>query len=155
VNVEWNVHDELGSSDRRSSDLAFKRNESRIAPMLLRSLTRGALLRCPVCGEGKLFSGYNHVVDRCASCGADFHASAGEWTGALMFAQGVFGMIALGGWYVLFLFGLPVFALPGIAWLVGWGLVAPLLFYPSFKGAWIGAMHAAGGLGAPGELTRP
>ena len=123
--------------------------------MLLRSLTRGALLRCPVCGEGRLFSGYNHVVAECAACGADFHASPGEWTGALMFAQGFFGMIALGGWYVLFLLGAPIFAWQGIAWLVGWGLIAPLALYPSFKGAWIGAMHAAGGLGAPGELTRP
>lgn len=123
--------------------------------MLLRSLARGALLRCPVCGQGRLFSSYNRVVDACARCGADFHASPGEWTGALMFAQGFFGLIALGGWYILFLAGAPIFGWQGIAWLVGWGMIAPLVFYPSFKGAWIGAMHAIGGLDRPGELTRP
>ncbi|HUR70301.1 MAG TPA: hypothetical protein VM370_13735 [Candidatus Thermoplasmatota archaeon] len=48
-----------------------------------------------------------------------------------MFAH---GMIASGGWYVLFLLGGPIFAWQGIAWLVGWGLVAPILLYPSFIG---------------------
>ena len=123
--------------------------------MLVRPLLRGALLRCPVCGEGGLFSGYNRVVDQCAECGARYHDSPGEWTGALMFAQGFFGFVALGGWYVLFLAGVPAFGWQGVAWLVGWGLIAPIALYPSFKGAWIGAMHAAGGLGRPGELTRP
>lgn len=122
---------------------------------MLRALARGAILRCPVCGDGRLFAGYNHVVDACTSCGARYHDSPGEWTGALMFAQGFFGLVALGGWYVLLLLGAPAFGWPGIAWLVGWGLIAPIALYPSFKGAWIGAMHAAGGLDKPGENARP
>lgn len=123
--------------------------------MWSQSLWRGAILRCPACGQGKLFVGYNRVVDRCASCGIGFHASPGEWTGALMFAQGIFGLIALGGWYVLFLRGVPMRSALSLGWLVGWGLLAPILLYPSVKGAWIGAMHAAGGLEAAGENTRP
>lgn len=122
---------------------------------MLRPLLRGAALRCPVCGRGRLFAGYNRVVDHCAQCGARFHDSRGEWTGALMFAQGVFGLLALGGWYVLFLLGVRLWDWRGLAWLIGWGIAAPIALYPSFKGAWIGAMHAAGGLGAPGANTRP
>ena len=30
---------------------------------------RGAMRRCPACGEGKAFAGYLKVVHRCATCG--------------------------------------------------------------------------------------
>ena len=33
------------------------------------AMTRGALGRCPCCGQGRLFSGYLRVVDACESCG--------------------------------------------------------------------------------------
>lgn len=118
-------------------------------------LVRGASLRCPVCGKAPLFRSYNRVIDKCRACGADFHASPGEWTGALMFAQGFFGLVALGGWYLLLLAGMGPSDWRGIVWLIAWGVVAPLVAYPSFKGAWIGAMYAAGGLEKPGENTRP
>lgn len=121
----------------------------------LRPLMRGIALRCPACGKGRLFRSYNAVHDACAACGVEFHASRGEWTGALMFAQGFFGLVALGGWYVLFLMGVPLLDWRGYAWLFGWGILAPVALYPSFKGAWIGLMQAAGGVGAPGENTRP
>lgn len=121
----------------------------------LRAICRGIALTCPVCGKGPLFAGYNRLVRTCAHCATDFEASRGEWTGALMFAQGIFGMVALGGWYVLFLIGLPMLGPQGIAWLAGWGIAAPIVFYPSIKGAWVGLMQAGGGLETPGENTRP
>lgn len=40
-----------------------------VVPPVGLALRRGALGRCPVCGEGKLFSGYLKVVPNCASCG--------------------------------------------------------------------------------------
>ena len=33
---------------------------------------RGLRLRCPCCGEGKLFQGYLKVADHCQVCGQDF-----------------------------------------------------------------------------------
>lgn len=36
------------------------------------ALTRGLRLRCPRCGEGKLFRGYLKVADRCEACGLDY-----------------------------------------------------------------------------------
>lgn len=56
---------------------------------------------------------------------------------------------------LLVLLGLGFADWRGLAWLLGWGVLALILAYPSFKGAWIGLMQAAGGLGAPGENTRP
>jgi uncharacterized protein (DUF983 family) len=39
-------------------------------PPVTLALKRGALGRCPVCGEGKLYSGYLKIVPRCAQCDA-------------------------------------------------------------------------------------
>ncbi|NDV50313.1 DUF983 domain-containing protein [Salipiger sp. PrR003] len=36
------------------------------------ALTRGLRLRCPRCGEGKLFKGYLKVADCCEACGLDY-----------------------------------------------------------------------------------
>lgn len=37
------------------------------------AMKRGALLRCPNCGEGKLFRSYLKVVDECPVCHEEMH----------------------------------------------------------------------------------
>jgi len=41
------------------------------APRASLAFLRGARLRCPRCGKGRLFRGYLKQVDRCAHCGED------------------------------------------------------------------------------------
>jgi uncharacterized protein (DUF983 family) len=41
-----------------------------VAPPLLTALGRGLTMRCPVCGEGKIFQGYLTVTPACSVCGA-------------------------------------------------------------------------------------
>lgn len=38
-----------------------------------RSMLRGAMGRCPRCGEGKLFAGFLKVAPACSACGEEFH----------------------------------------------------------------------------------
>lgn len=38
-----------------------------------RSLLRGAMLKCPACGEGSMFSSYLKVKDNCSHCGEELH----------------------------------------------------------------------------------
>lgn len=40
---------------------------------LMSAMTRGLRCRCPNCKEGRLFSGFLKVADRCEACGEDFH----------------------------------------------------------------------------------
>ncbi|XSG82349.1 MAG: DUF983 domain-containing protein [Methyloligella sp. ZOD6] len=40
---------------------------------LVDSLWRGTLLRCPACGEGKMFTKYLKVTDHCGQCGEALH----------------------------------------------------------------------------------
>ncbi|ACG79050.1 conserved hypothetical protein [Phenylobacterium zucineum HLK1] len=41
-------------------------------PALPRTLRTGLRCRCPRCGEGRLFSGFLTVADRCEACGLDY-----------------------------------------------------------------------------------
>lgn len=51
--------------------------------------------RCPRCGEGKLFSGYLQVKDRCGVCGLDYgFADAGD--GPAIFVMLIVGFIVVG-----------------------------------------------------------
>ncbi|MFD1331314.1 DUF983 domain-containing protein [Methylopila musalis] len=47
------------------------------APLAARSvpdaMKRGLMLRCPACGEGKLFNAYLKVTPACAACGEELH----------------------------------------------------------------------------------
>jgi uncharacterized protein (DUF983 family) len=40
---------------------------------VLRSLVRGARLKCPACGRGAMFWRYLKVADRCPRCGEELH----------------------------------------------------------------------------------
>ena len=37
-------------------------------PPILTALTRGALGRCPACGQGRLFNGFLRTADECTHC---------------------------------------------------------------------------------------
>lgn len=44
-----------------------------LAPDKFTALRRGALGRCPRCGEGRLFGRFLKVVDGCGACGQHYH----------------------------------------------------------------------------------
>lgn len=58
----------------------------RIRPPLGKSLARCLTLRCPACGESRIFSRLFHLKERCESCGAIFKREEGFFVGAIMVA---------------------------------------------------------------------
>ena len=55
-----------------------------ITPGLVRrAVWRGLRQRCPVCGEGRLFSGIFRMREDCACCGVSFTREAGLWLGSM------------------------------------------------------------------------
>ena len=46
-------------------------------------LLRALLLRCPVCGQGKIYSGVFKTYDNCPACGFQFEREPGYYTGAM------------------------------------------------------------------------
>jgi uncharacterized protein (DUF983 family) len=52
--------------------LELGKRETRPRP-LMQAMWRGALGKCPHCGEGRLFGSWLKVVDSCEACGEEFH----------------------------------------------------------------------------------
>jgi uncharacterized protein (DUF983 family) len=44
---------------------------------------RALLRRCPVCGSGRLFTGWTRMVPVCPRCGLRFERTEGHWLGYL------------------------------------------------------------------------
>ena len=62
---------------------------------LVSPFAAGWACRCPRCGEGRLFSGFLKVADRCANCGLDYSfADAGD--GPAVFVILIIGFIVVG-----------------------------------------------------------
>lgn len=53
------------------------------AGLVRRAIWRGVRQRCPVCGQGKLFSGIFRMRDDCACCGVSFAREPGLWLGSM------------------------------------------------------------------------
>lgn len=49
------------------------RDSARPARAVVQAMLRGALGRCPACGEGRLFTRYLKVADHCPACGEALH----------------------------------------------------------------------------------
>jgi uncharacterized protein (DUF983 family) len=45
---------------------------------ILTALGRGVRKRCPHCGEGRLFSGFAHHLERCSVCGLVYERNPGD-----------------------------------------------------------------------------
>ena len=61
---------------------------------LRQALSRGLRLRCPRCGEGTLFSGWNRLRERCPVCGLAFERRTGDtWFFMYMTTAGLSGVL--------------------------------------------------------------
>ena len=105
-------------------------------------LWRGLKLRCPVCGEGKLFRSYFAMNERCALCGVSFHREHGQWVGSLDINTFVVAFVLMLG----VAFG-PLW--PVRTSLIVWGsaaVVVPLVTFRFSKGLWTAIVHLTGGV---------
>jgi len=123
-----------GASGRGRSDLGDFYNQ------LLPAMWAGARLRCPVCGKGRMYASLTRLNEQCPACGIRFEPEQGTFSGALMLAMGITGLlVALGALSVELLFHPPAEVQLWL-WILFACLFLPLT-YPSFKGAWLGFMY--------------
>ena len=68
----------------------------RRGPTLLQTLSRGLRLRCPRCGEGRLFASWNRLLEDCPVCGLDFERRLGDtWFFMYMSTAGLSGVLVV------------------------------------------------------------
>jgi uncharacterized protein (DUF983 family) len=100
-----------------------------------RTVGRGLRLRCPVCGQGRLFCGWFTMEERCPSCGLDLKREQGYYVGAMYINYGVTAAVILAA-------GIPVatrYPLATFSWPLGaFAIVFPLLFFRWSRSLWLG-----------------
>jgi uncharacterized protein (DUF983 family) len=114
--------------------------EKAVRPDILKTLTRGLRLRCPVCGESNVFRAPFQVRHHCPACGALFQREAGFFVGAIM----VNVVVTEGA--VMLAFGLCLLALGGggtltLPVLFAVALLFPVLFYHHAWSLWLAGDH--------------
>jgi uncharacterized protein (DUF983 family) len=100
-----------------------------------KTIGRGLKLRCPRCGEGRLFQGFFSMLDACSSCGLDFRRESGYYVGAMYINYGVTAAVELS-------VGIPLAGrvpLSTLTWpLAVFALVFPLWFFRYSRSLWLG-----------------
>ena len=103
---------------------------------------RGLRLRCPVCGQGKLFRTYFRMHETCSVCGVGFAREHGQWVGSLDINTFVVAFALM----IASAFA-PAWPLP--ATLAVWGaaaIVVPLVTFRFSRGLWTAIVHLTGGV---------
>jgi uncharacterized protein (DUF983 family) len=103
---------------------------------------RGLRLRCPVCGQGKLFRGYFTMHERCVCCGVGFSREHGQWVGSLDINTLLTAIILMAGAG----FG-PLWSLQTslIVWCSA-AVVVPIVLFRFSRGLWTAVVHLTGGV---------
>jgi len=103
-------------------------------------LLRGLLLRCPVCGRGKLFSKPFKMNEKCPYCGLVYEREEGYFTSSMAINLVISELIIAA-------FTVPLAANTSIPlnllFLYGWPapILLPLIFYHHSRGLWLSMDH--------------
>ncbi|HBY45805.1 MAG TPA: hypothetical protein DEU95_01495 [Chloroflexi bacterium] len=118
-------------------------------------LWRGVTMRCPVCGSGKLFQRWTHMVGRCPRCDWSFEHEEGYWVGAMAFNIVLTELI-----FAVLLVAIVIATWPDIpVWRLILGgvilnIVLPFFLYPISKTIWAAVDLAFLNRLPPGRLRR-
>lgn len=107
---------------------------------LREAMKRGAMGRCPACGQGPIFQGYLKVRDRCPTCGEEmFHHRADD-------GPAYFTILVVSHLTAPLLLAIYTMYRPSttvlIAAFLGGAVVLSLLLLPVFKGGFVGLQWA-------------
>jgi len=113
-------------------------------PSLGSALWRACLLRCPRCGQRRLFRRWFRMQATCPRCGLILEPEEGAFLGSMTLnyamTAGVFILVLVGG-VILTAPDIPVAPLLAVS--IGAILAAPVLFYPFTKTLWATIHHHA------------
>ena len=110
------------------------------------------MLRCPACGQSRIFARLFHLKDGCEKCGVIFKREEGFFVGAIMVAVVTTELVIV----LAYLISLPVVSahyqlIIGI--LLALALVFPVAFYHHSWSIWLSFDHFIEGL--PHSRTNP
>lgn len=98
---------------------------------------RSLRLRCPVCGEGRLFAGWFRMHPRCSHCDATFEREAGFFLGSIYFNYGLTALIVAIA-YPTLLFSRTATENQLLAGAFAFTLLFPVWFFRYARALWLG-----------------
>lgn len=110
-------------------------------------------LRCPNCGEGRIFTGLFSMNKTCPVCGVRFERQEGESVGAMYIALVAVELLTVGGFFLAH----ALFSPPPLPHLIFWvvvNVVFLVLFYRHARSLWIGTVYMTGGVFADNDEHR-
>ena len=99
-------------------------------------LQRGLRLRCPACGDGRIFHTWLTMNDPCQRCGRKFDREPGYLLGSIYFNYGVTATLVVIVYFALYLSGM-MSNNQRLLTLVGFSLLFPLWFFRYARSLWI------------------
>lgn len=110
-------------------------------------------LRCPSCGQGKMFRGLFTIEKTCPQCGVRFERLSGESVGGMYINLVLAELLSVGGFFLIQAFFDPPLA-PHIAFWVLFNVAFVVLFYRHSRALWVAVNYLSGGVYAddPSEL---
>jgi uncharacterized protein (DUF983 family) len=97
---------------------------------------RALRLRCPLCGQGRLFRGWFRMHAQCGECGASFEREPGFYLGSIYFNYGLTALITAIAYPVLMFNGVPdKYLIPGT---LAFAILFPMWFFRYARSLWLG-----------------
>src|SRR5687768_7518003 len=100
-------------------------------------LSRALRLRCPLCGQGKLFRGWFWMHEQCPQCGVKFEREPGFFLGSIYINYGLTVLIVAIA-YPALLFNKIVPETPLLIASLTFTVLFPLLVFPWARSLWLG-----------------
>jgi uncharacterized protein (DUF983 family) len=97
-------------------------------PSGIQAFLRGLAVRCPRCGQGRLFRGWFRMHDGCAACGLTFRREPGFYLGSIYINYGV-TVILTGLLYAALVLGLGLPQQTALGACLVMAVVLPLAFF--------------------------
>jgi uncharacterized protein (DUF983 family) len=108
-----------------------------LASRFLLLLGRALRLRCPLCGQGKLYRHWFAMHRECSHCGVKFEREPGFFLGSIYINYGLTALIAAIVYPVL-LFNKIVPETPLLAATLAFTILFPMLLFPWARSLWLG-----------------
>jgi uncharacterized protein (DUF983 family) len=103
-------------------------------------VSRAWRLRCPRCGQGRLFNGPIRMAAECANCHLRYEREPGYFLGSVYINYGLTALLVTAGYLGIFFSGItdPQTAL----WIVAaFAIVFPIWFFRYARSLWLGFDH--------------
>jgi uncharacterized protein (DUF983 family) len=101
-----------------------------------KAFSRGIRLKCPMCSEGRLFSGFIRMHKKCSVCAFHFERGPGYFLGSTYINYGVTTLLTT--WtYMVLRFGFEVSKSLLIPALAAFCVIFPVLFFRYARSLWL------------------